>query len=215
MNIHIIMPFCRKHYTEKLTHYLEPMGIIWHPICDEIDIEPFKSNEKHWIQPLLVPPLIIPGDQCYRKCNDFIDAGDIVDDDYYGFAHDDDMYNPEFIEKLKSQTAGVIFYSASRGDSWATDDIGPYNWPPIPLLINSLDDVRIANIDMCQYFVKGRILRQTRFNNLSVCDDGIYAEGLKNRWPEECLVMPEFGIYFNYFQPGRYTGKDGIPKPEM
>ena len=207
MNFHSIMPFYRKNLTQELTEHFEPMNLIWHPVCDIIDIQPFAGNTKQWIQPVLCPPLKIPGDQCYRKNNDFIDSVQIIDDDYYGFMHDDDMYVPGFIDKIKQQTAKIIIYSASRGDSWPTDDIGPYNWPPVPLTINTMDDIQIGKIDMCQYIVKGEILKQTRFGNNSVCDDGHYAENLKNKWPDDILILPEIGINFNFFQPGRYTNK--------
>jgi hypothetical protein len=55
--------------------------------------------------------------------------------------------------------------------------------------------------------VKGEILRQTQFGNNDVCDDGNYAEYLKSKWPNEILILPEIGINFNYFQPGRYLNK--------
>ena len=51
-----------------------------------------------------------------------------------------------------------------------------YNWPPIPIYQNKLEDMRVANIDFCQMVVKGEILKQTRFHNASVCDDGNYAD---------------------------------------
>ena len=210
MNFHAIMPFYRKRLLTDLINGFEPMDLVWHPVCDSIDIECFTLEilEKYsWIKPVLCEPLKIPGDQCYRKNNDFINVGDIEDNDYYGFIHDDDMYVSGFIDKIKLQTAKIIFYSMSRGDSWATDDIGPYNWPPVPIILNTAEDVHVAGIDMCQYIVKGEILKQTRFGNQSICDDGHYAEHLKNNWPNDFIIMPEIGINFNYFQPGRYTNK--------
>lgn len=202
MNFHVIMPFYRKHLTQKLIKYFEPMKLIWHPICDSVDIEPFKNITLEWIHPLLCQPMN-PADQCYRKNNDFINAGNLVDEDYYGFLHDDDMYVPGFINKIKQQTAKIIFFSASRGQVCPDDD-HPWKWPPVPLLINTIDDVRIAGIDMCQYIMKGEILRQIIFGNSSVCDDGIFAETLKKIWPNDILILPEIGVNFNYFQPGRY-----------
>ncbi len=205
MKFHAIMPFYRKHLAPILTKWFESMDVIWHPVCDHIDIEPFIGNTIPWIQPILCEPLKIPGDQCYRKINDFIEAPStiIVDEDYYGFIHDDDMYVPGFINKVKQQTAKIICFSASRGEICPNDD-AIYKWPPIPLILEKLDDIRVANIDMCQMIVKGEILRQTRFGNNSVCDDGHYAENLKSRWPNDILILPELGINFNYFQPGRY-----------
>jgi len=211
MNFHAIMPFYRQRLTEILIKHFESMNLVFHPVCDRIDIQPFKDNKISWIQPLLVRPLQIPGDQCYRKNDDFIVMADIIDEDYYGFIHDDDMYVPGFIDKIKKQTAKIIFYSASRGQAWATADIGPYNWPPVPLIINTIEDVRIANIDMCQVIVKGEILKQVRYGNSSVCSDGEFAEMLKKTWPNDILILPEFGVNFNYFQPGRYLNQEGQP----
>ena len=204
MNFHAIMPFYRKRLTEELRNHFKPMGLIWHPVCDFIDIQAFDHNTDDWIKPLLCAPLKIPGDQCYRKNNDFIKAGDIIDDDYYGFIHDDDMYIPGFIDKIKQQTAKIIFYSMGRGQNFATDDIGPFNWPPVAIILNTPEDIHVAGIDMCQYIVKGDILRQTEFGNGSCEDDGWYAENLKKKWPNDFIILPEIGINFNYFQPGRY-----------
>jgi hypothetical protein len=209
MNFHTITPFYRKRLLPELIAHFQTHSLFWHPVCDPVDIEAFTPEllvKYPWIQPLLCAPFL-PGQQCYRKNDDFIVAGDIIDDDYYGFSHDDDMYTPRFIAKIKQQTAKIIFYSMSRGDSWATDDIGPYNWPPVPIILNTPDDVHVAGIDMCQYIVRGEILKQTRFGYTSVVDDGHYAEMLKGRWPADFIILPEIGMNFNYFQPGRYTIK--------
>jgi hypothetical protein len=207
MNFHAIMPFYRKHLAQKLTAHFATMGVIWHPVCDPVDIEPFKDNATDWIQPVLCPPLKIPQEQCYRKVNDFIDSFMIIDDDYYGFIHDDDMYAPGFIDRVKQQAAKIIFYSASRGQRHS--NIDGYGWPPIPLIINNLDDVRLCNIDFCQMIVRGEILRQTRMGYSVSCDDGHYAVMLKTRWPNDIKIFPEIGINFNYFQPGRYDVDKG------
>ena len=204
MNFHVLMPFYRKHLTETLIKHLKPMNVIWHPICDHVDIEPFEDINEQWIQPALTPKLKIGQETAYKKVNDCVDRIDIVDDDYYGFVGDDDMYAPGFIDKIKQQSAKIIVYSCSRGEVTPNDDC-PYKWPPIDLVINTLDDIRIANIDFCQYIVKGEILRQMRFGEHNVCDDGHYAIGLKERWPNDILIMKEIGVNKNYFQPGRYT----------
>jgi|WetSurMetagenome_2_1015567.scaffolds.fasta_scaffold00534_24 hypothetical protein len=202
MNFHAIMPFYRKHLKDDLLKHFEPMNLIWHPVCDNVDMTSFEKNTLSWIKPLLCMPLL-PGDMCYRKNNDFINAGDIVDDDYYGFIHDDDMYVPGFINKIKRQTAKIIFYSMDRGERYAPNP-GPFNWPPVPIIINKIDDVHVAGIDMCQYIIKGEILRRTKFGYRAFEDDGHYAEYLKNTWPNDILILPEIGIRFNYFEPGRY-----------
>jgi hypothetical protein len=211
MNFHAIMPFYRKKLLQDLIAHFEIMNLQWHPVCDSVDIEAFTPEilgKYPWIQPLLCQPLQ-SGDQCYRKNNDFINSGNIIDDDYYGFIHDDDMYAPGFIDKIKQQTAKIIFYSMSRGDSYATDICsGAINWPPVPVILNKPEDVHVAGIDMCQYIVKGEILKHTKFGNKSVEDDGHFAVHLKTNYRNDFIIIPEIGINFNYFQPGRYTIKD-------
>ncbi|MFA5423977.1 MAG: hypothetical protein WC374_08985 [Phycisphaerae bacterium] len=202
MKFHALMPFYRKHHLEKLISHFETMNLIWHPVCDPVDIQAFDGNTRDWINPLLCAPLRVPGDQCYRKINDFIDADDIVDDDYYGFIHDDDMYVPGYIEWVKQQTAKIIICSAHRGHRVSKEDGYPH--PIFPLVIKNLNDIHVYNIDFCQLIVKGSILRITRFINQHDFDDGLYAENLRDKWPDDILIHPGFGIYFNYFQPGRY-----------
>ena len=203
MNVHVIMPFYRKYLVQKLIDSFRPMNLIWHPICDEVDLQAFENNTLDWIKPVLCPPLNLGVDQCYRKNNDFINTQEIIDEDFYGFLHDDDMYVPGFIDKIRLQTAKIIFYSMDRGDVCPNDD-APVKWPAVPIILSALSDVRVYNIDMCQMIVRGEILRQTQFGNSQHCDDGLYAESLKKRWPNDCIVMSEFGVRQNYFQKGRF-----------
>jgi len=204
MNFHLLMPFYRKFLINTLMDHLEPMGLIWYPICDHIDIEPFEDINEKWIKPALTPKLKIGQETAYKKVNDCIDRIDVMDSDYYGFIGDDDMYCPGFIDKIKQQTAKILIFSCSRGEITPNDSC-MYKWPPVDLTITTLGDIRIANIDFCQMIVKGEILRQMRFGERDVCDDGHYAEGLKNQWPDDIIILPEIGVNKNYFQPGRYT----------
>ena len=82
MKIHLICPFYRKHLLLTLIHYLEPMNIEWHPVCDFVDIEAFKETDPAWIHPILCKPLRIPGDTSFRKLNDYIDSFGIGKYDY-------------------------------------------------------------------------------------------------------------------------------------
>lgn len=211
MNIHVICPFYRKHLLTTLIHYLEPMGIIWHPVCDPVDIEPFENNALEWVRPLLCEPLIIGSDQCYRKINDFIDAGGIIDDDYYGFMGDDDMYEPCFFNVLRRQTARIIINSNYRGDT-IPDDNAVVKHGAYPLIMSGLKDIFAGNIGFAMYFVKGETLKQTRFGNENGNDDGHYAEMLKARWPGDIVFLPESFVFGNYFQLGRFTSKEAFIK---
>jgi hypothetical protein len=204
LNFHIIMPFHRGSLYEVLKRDIRNMGAVWHPVCDPDEIKYFENDTEPFIQPVRCDYLTIPGDQCYRKINDFIDQIAIIDDHYYGFIGDDDIYAPGFIQKIcKFVTAKIIIFSMSRGDNSPPTD-SPYQWPGIPIYQHKLDDIRVANIDLCQMIVRGDILKQTRFGNSSVCDDGHYAENLKNRWPEDILILSEIGVFKSFYEPGRY-----------
>jgi hypothetical protein len=204
LNFHIIMPFYREYLFDVLKKDIGNMNVYWHPVCDPREMEYFKDNTEPWIKPLPCAPLIIPGDQCYRKINDFVDAGDIIDDHWYGFIGDDDIYAPGFCEKIcKFINSKIVIFSMSRGDySPATDS--PYQWPAIPIYQHSLQDIRVANIDLCQMVVRGEILKKTRFGNSSVCDDGHYAETLKARWPKDICILSEIGVFKSFYEQGRY-----------
>jgi len=203
MNVRVIMPFYRKHLTQKLTDGFRPMNVIWHPVCDEIDLQAFEGNLEEWIKPVLCPPLI-KGQQCYRKVNDFINTQEIVDEDLYGFLHDDDMYVPGFIDRVRRiEEKKIFFFSMDRGDVCPVDD-HPVKWPPVPIVLHNVEEVRVYNIDMCMMIVRGDILRQTQFGITQDHDDGLYAVNLRTKWPNDCLVITEYGVRQNYFQKGRF-----------
>ncbi len=203
MKIHIICPFYRVFLLPTLIDYLEPMGIEWYPmICKkEKDVVFGKS----WIHPIIVPDLL-PTDQCYRKINDFITTQQIINDDYYGFMCDDDMYEPGFFDVIRQQTAKILMYSNYRGDTTPVIS-GAEGHPTNPLHIQNLDDVRVCNIGLNMYILKGEILKQTIFSNNHKWGDGYYAENLKSRFPNDIQILP------NLFEPGRFTTKEKFLKP--
>ena len=207
MNIHIICPFYRKPLYPILVHYLEPMKIIWHPICDSTDIEPFKNNGKDWIKPLLVPPLKTDGkrDLSTRKLNDFITTQEIIDEDYYGFMGDDDMYEPGFFDVIREQTAKILIVSLSRGDSVPKDPKYPNASPhPVfPLIMRRLEEIQINAIGLPQFILKGEILKQMKFRNEAPCDDGYFAEDLRNKFPDEIKFLTYSFVFGNFFEKGR------------
>jgi len=181
------------------------MKIVWHPICDHVDIKPFKGNAEEWIRPVLCPPLK-KGEQCYIKFNYFIDTQEIRGGDYYGFMGDDDMYEPGFFDQLRLQTAKIIINSNYRGDAIPDDGSAPHG--TTPLIMRFLSDIRVNNIGLGMFFVKGVILKQTRFSSSYSGGDGRYAEELKRRWPRDIKILSDWFVFGNYFQPGRFTCKE-------
>lgn len=202
MKIHIGTQFHRENLLETLIHYLEPMDIEWYPVCDSEEIKNFGNNDKNWIHPILCEPLCSPPEHACRKLNNFIEGIDIDDDDYYCFLDDDSMYEPEFFDIIRQQAAKILFCSLSRGDSIP---VNAHPHPVYPLIIKSHEDIRVYNIGMCQYIIKGDILKKMRFRNQNNFDDGIFAEDLKRLFPQYCVFLPDLFVFGNYFEPGRYT----------
>jgi hypothetical protein len=195
--IHIICPFYREHLLPTLIKYLEPMNIIFHPVITPVENVPIQRD---WIFPLISPidAYVIS----YEKINQFIEKAVINDDDYYGFMGDDDMYPQDFFDTIRQQTANILVYSLLRGDRIPDDNIEKH--PIYPLVISKLSDMQVCNIGMLQYIVKGRILKQTRFNNTHKWGDGMYAEMLRDKFPNEIKFLPDLFAWGNYLQPGRY-----------
>ena len=210
MDIHIICPFSRGFMIPVLIKYLKPCNIQFYPVCDSKEMEYFKNNTESWIHPVSCPPLTIPGDQAYRKLNDFIDSQTIVDDDYYGFMGDDDMYEPGFFDTIRQHESDIIFCSLYRGD---TIPEGAHPHPAKPLIIRGPESVRVYNIGLPQYIIKGRILKKIRFNNANNFDDGLFAEDLLKRF-KNILFLPDLFVFGNSFYPCRYTSSKNFIKPE-
>jgi len=209
MNIHVITAFYRIHLAKTLIHCLEEFLIHWHPIYSEKEFYPFN---KFWIHPLLVKELL-PTDYAYRKLNDFIETQEIIDDDYYSFMGDDDMFEPGFFDKIreicKTEKSEIIFYSVARGNTTPACDVAQH--PCHPLIPNSLNDIRVCNVGL-QFILKGNILKQVKFNNTHIWDDGILAEHLKNKFGSKIKFAPDLFVLGNYFQPGRYTDNSALLK---
>jgi hypothetical protein len=207
MKIHIITAFYRVHLAQTLIHYLEPMGIEWYPVVAPKEDIPF---DKEWIHPIHVNELL-HNEFPYRKINDFLDTQEVIDDDYYGFMSDDNMYEPGFFDIIKTQTAKIIICSLYRGDTIPNDDaISKY--PPTILKPVTLKNIRIGHIDLAQYIIKGEIFKKNRFNISTPVADGLYAVNLRINYQNDIVFLPDSYVFFNYFQIGRYTKKDTFIK---
>ena len=209
MRIHVVSAFYRKHLVPTLIKYFEPMDIDWHPVCDPIDIQVFEGNTKSWIHPCLCPPLKFPGDQAFKKLNDFRDSTPIIDNDYYCFIGDDDMYEEGIFDIIREQISPIIFISIVGGN--AIPSTSPHG--TTPLIIKSVADIAICRIGLPQYIIKGTVLKQMRFKNEQPYDDGTFAVELKTKFPNDLKFMPELFAFGNFFEPGRYTNNDWKLKP--
>lgn len=209
MDIHILTPFYRKHLLPTLIKYLKPMNIIWHPVCDPVDIQAFENNSFSWIKGFLTKPIT---DSAYRKINDFIEAGHIIDSDYYCCMGDDDMFEPGLFDMVRQQTAKIIFISGSLGDSVPDSVQGGHQ--PRTLWIKKSSDIITGSIGFAQFIVKGEILKQIKFRLENCYDDGALCMELRDRWPNDYVIMSNWFVFGNYFEKGRYTNNNWKIKPE-
>jgi hypothetical protein len=208
MKIHIITAFYRVHLIPTLIHYYEPMGIEWYPM---VAAERNKFPDKEWIHPIVVPELS-PTDQSYRKIIDFAETQEIIDDDYYGFLGDDDMFEPGFFDVIRQQTAKILVCSLYRGDHVPRGD-GSEPHPARVIIQESLSDIRVCNIGLGMFIIKGEIFKQEGLTNNHKWDDGRWAERLRDKFPNDIKFLPDLFVFGAFFQPGRYTDSTKFLKP--
>jgi hypothetical protein len=198
--VHIITPFHRPQNASALIAHLEPMRVIWHPICD-VHVE----FDAPWIVPLYVvlPPgrLIL-----HQKHNYWIETQPIVDSDWYGFMNDDDGYEPNVMDMVRSKTTSqVVVISMKRGDRT------PPGTPPgsahdIYTLRAAPEEMRVCYAGVEQLFVRGSVLRTLRFVDDN-CGDGLMMEYVTRRFPT--TYEPNYYALFNVLEAGRWDTEPG------
>ncbi len=89
---------------DTLIEAYRPMNIILHPIMFEREAATIPFNEP-WIFPVVIPADQEQGPEGMEihsvKRNWFIKNCEIIDDDYYVSADDDDMYQPNVFDEIK------------------------------------------------------------------------------------------------------------------
>jgi hypothetical protein len=200
--IHLIMPLWRKENKGNLTAAYRPMRVCWHPIMFRDEVVEFSEP---WIFPVVIPmyskecKVAHPGT---FKRNWFIKNRQIVDDDYYVCADDDDMYEPNVMSEIKTINDDIIIISMKRGHKIPREAVHPRRYP-IDTLYASPDYVAIAGISGQQSFVKGKIFRKHLFNENSGTWDGEMAMHHKESG-EQIVYRPDLFALFNYYEKGRW-----------
>lgn len=190
--VHILTPFHRPENVPALVAHLEPMRVIWHPICDvQVDFD------APWIVPIFaVPPP--EWDACYWKHNHWIATQPIVDTDWYGFMNDDDGYEPDVMDMIRSKTnSQLVVVSMKRGNR-APAGTG---CPGTSTLLAKPEFMKECHVGVQQLFVRGSILRTMQFMN-HYHADGFMMENLTQRFPT--TYKPKFFAKFNILEPGRW-----------
>lgn len=183
--IHVITAYTRKENLKFYLYHYEKENIIWHLLTYNTKILP---DSRPWIQPFIHDEEIenISYDPYYRKLNRFIDNFKIIDDDYYCFISDDDWVEEGLFNKINKMNDDVIFVSMKRGLN------------PDTYLICG-DKQHAGAIGIEQYFIKGKILKQIRFEDENGMADGILAEELMSNF--KCRYEPNLFTFFDFLNP--------------
>lgn len=200
--IHLIMPFSRLHLEKTLIGAYRPMGIILHPIMFQDEIAAFNEP---WIFPVIIPmdskecAAFMPG--CFKR-NWFIDRCEIIDDDYYVTADDDDFYEANVFNEIKKMNDDIVIISMKRGYQIPAGT-EPHRCYPVNRLLAQPDYVQLGGISAQQSFVKGKIFKKHRHNEDLWEWDGELAVHHKNTGEQICY-RPDLFALFNYYEPGRW-----------
>ena len=198
-NFHIIMAFNRPHMVDIYTEFFWPHNIVLHPIMRDNIVDWPNEN---WIKPITAPA-VAEGtvDLLYTKCNYFIETQPINDEDYYMFLCDDDSIEDNVIPAIKEMNDDVIFISMKRGYhiDYSRD---PLSWHGTNTLYARPECVKVCNIGLEQFIVKGKILKEIRFRDHNWAD-GYMCEYLKEHY--SVSYREDLFSLFNFYETVRWT----------
>jgi len=215
-NIHIAMPFSRIENVDKIVDGYRPMGIILHPIMfyDEAIVFP----DEPWIRPYHLQSnasqctATMPGT---HKRNQWIKDSNtpycnmaIADDDYYLTADDDDFYESNVFDEIRKMDDDIVIISMKRGHH-TPKGVSILRDYPTDTLFAYPDNVQLGCISAQQSFVKGKIFREHLHNEEFHCWDGELAVHHKEDG-EQIAYRPDLFALFNYFEPGRWEGREKL-----
>jgi len=204
--IHLIIPFSRPENVEKLVNGYRPMNIILHPITFQDEDIQFNESDNQWILPLVIPmdhkdcKAHMPG--CYKR-NWFIENEEIIDNDYYVTADDDDFYEDGVFDAIKQMDDDIIIISLKRGNHTPEGLPVQRRYPTFTLTAYPYN-VKCGCISAQQSFVKGRLFKAHKHNEELHWWDGQIAMYYKNTG-EQIRYEPDLFGLFNYFEPGRWA----------
>lgn len=210
---HIIMPFSRRYTKDFYIERLRPHHIIWHPVSEK----PYDWPNESWIQPLVYDKT---GMQVvtspYFALNKFVNATDLVDNDYYFMMSDDDFIEPEFFNKIRHARkycdhpesfidTDFIVVTLMRGHNRV-----PTSGYPNDVLQAHPRNMRVFWVSLSQVLIKGRILKETHTwcsPDNGPCADGVYIQKLWDTYPGSHFTFVDDACqWFNYLEPGRWNG---------
>lgn len=146
-----------------------------------------------------IPPKEV-WDACYYKCNEAIsrldNVGMLNSDHFFGFLPDDDGYDTGFFKTVipvsSEGQCEVIVVSSRRHNGTKLEHPG--------ILPAREDHMRICHVGLEQFFVRGDVLKQFRFDNVSHAD-GQMVERLFARNKDGFRYLPDTFVNFNILPP--------------
>jgi hypothetical protein len=205
--IHLVMPFTRKENKDILIAAYRSMNIILHPIMFQDEVIDFDESRWWWIEPLVIPMNstsdlgnLYPQD---FKRNYFIEHYEIIDNDYYVAADDDDMYEHGVFDAIKQMDDDIVIISMKRGDN-IPEGIKQERKYITNTLYAHPKNIQIGTISNQQSFVKGAQFRRFLYESgQGNCADGYLAikrkeAGIQTAYRSDLFVL------FNYLEAGRW-----------
>ncbi len=206
--IHLVIPFWRKNQKNVLIEAYRPMAVHLHPIMFEDEAIDWKEP---WVHPVVIPMKadsvkgVIPGN---FKRNWFIQNEQIIDNDYYVCADDDDLYEPGVMAEIKKHDEDIVIISMKRGQSIPGNVTYLRRYCTNTLEAHP-DNIQPGQISGQQSFVKGRIYGAHLFDEQSGTWDGEMALHHKESG-EQTAYRPDLFALFNYYEPGRWIKEPKI-----
>lgn len=200
MRFHVITPLARIQNFNAQRELLRPHKIQWHIITDfgATEIE----SDEDWIHCYRFnnPEKTFWG-RCNAAVNWFFDHRVLVSRDMYGILNDDDAYEPNFFEKIKSVSGEVRVVSMMRGNK-TPSDVSPERAHGTHTLLAAPSQMKVGHVGVEQLFVSGRIQSHCRLP-IHICGDGQMIEYIVATNP--VTYVPDAFVWFNYLEPGRWA----------
>jgi hypothetical protein len=198
MRYHVMMPFSRPGNMDLLNQMFQAANqdnqVEWYPICHDKDLV-FKMG--HWCKPCYSGPAPEGWNPMYWKLNWFLTHMPVQPNEFYCVLCDDDIYEPRFFPKINWHAGDVIVCSMKRGNR--TPPGGNGHAPTT--LIGRPDHMTPGSVGVEQMIIRGKIIKQFRYENLSDADGRLIMEITRNRQTD---YAPEAFVWFNYLEPGRW-----------
>lgn len=191
---HLLTPFTREENLRLILANFKRPNVVFHPIIDR----PIKFPKEDWIKPFTFTPDAGIKRITFHAWNKFFDSGKIIDDDYYLFISDDDFLEPDFFEKIKNASTGIVLVSMKRGDNPTKHGSTNTFVPRGRNLVRS----RVATE---QLIIKGKIIKNERFRDHATAD-GLLIGNLWRRLPHTMFTFVQNAyVWFNFLEPGRWN----------